>query len=227
MRNPVLERGRKGNLPKMSPGIALPLVMLILIGGCDEPPIGYRVLDENLSASRKIAVLPFMDTRTFVDDKDVHRDDLDEHARDIFAASLIARTVGQGVEVLSPPTSNRTGSLTSAEAAEIGRQLGADLVVAGQIFSFTATRAASIPPRAGMFVRVVSADDGALLFVGDSYQSAPIPGAGGGRESQAKNVADKLVDGFFRQTGGPALAGRTISSGSAFAKLIMATDEDD
>ena len=226
MHNPASRHGRAGNFFKVIMGAASPLLALILIGGCNEPTLGYRVPGGNLPSSRKIVVLPFMDTRTFVDDKDIHRDDLGEHAREIFTASLLDKSLVRGIEVLSPPTLTRTGSLTGAEAAEIGRQLGADLVVSGQIFSFTGTRAASIPPRAGMFIRILSADDAALLFVGDSYQSAPIPGASGGRELQAKNVATKLIDGFFRQTGGPVLAGGRITSGSALARLIMTADDD-
>ncbi|MCC8165733.1 MAG: hypothetical protein LIQ31_06210, partial [Planctomycetes bacterium] len=73
--------------------------------------------------------------------------------------------------------------------------------------------------RAGMFVRVVSSSDGSLLFAGDHYQAASLPGAGGGRDLQARNVSDRLVQGFL-QKAGPALShlGK-VASESAFAML--------
>ena len=193
--------------------------LLLLAGGCGESISSYQAPGDHVAEARRILVLPFLDTRTFVDERDPHRDDLGEHARGIFAAALRESQAGSGAEIILPPLPRREESISIAEAAELGRLHHADLVVAGQAFSFTETRAASIPPRAGMFVRVVSARDGVLLFVGDGYQAASLPGAGGGRELQAKNVAARLADGLAL-AGGRSLPGEKAASTRALAQLI-------
>ncbi|MDR1520099.1 MAG: hypothetical protein LBU23_08305 [Planctomycetota bacterium] len=208
-------RGRAGSI---AAGLAV-LALAPLIGGCDERLFSYRTGDGPPPASQKVLILPFLDTRTFVDPGDAHKDDLGEHAREIFASALRSSKFGPAVEILAPPLPRREASLTNAQAAEIGRRQGADLVVAGQIFSFTGTRAASIPSRAGMFVRVIDADRGVLLFVGDNYQAAAMPGAAGGRERQARAVAARIIDGFFQRTAA-SLSRLGFSSDQALASLI-------
>ncbi len=194
-----------------------------LAGGCSEQVVTYQVPGAPIASGQKILILPFMDTRTLVAEDDSHKDDLGKHAREIFAEAVRNNPAVLGAEVLTPDLPAQTRSLTTAEVAEIGREHGAQVVVAGQIFSFSGTRAASIPPRAGMFVRVVSSRDGALLFVGDHYQAAAVPGAGGGRELQARNVSNKLVEGILNQV--KSLADATaakVASGVAYASLAAA-----
>lgn len=190
-----------------------------LFSGCSDPVTIYQVPGDYMASGKKVLVIPFMDTRTFVDDKDPHREDMGKHARDIFVTALREKTTGIDLEILTPEMIRPRKSLTNAEVAEMGRQHSADAVVAGQIFSFTDTRAASIPPRAGMFVRVISASDGALLFVGDHYQAAAIPGASGGRERQAMNVATRLIEGFMNQAGTVVAATGKIASATALAVI--------
>lgn len=199
---------------------ALLLLLALLVGGCGEQVTMYQVQGTCVSTTQRVLVMPFMDTRTFTDSNDPHRENLGEHARDIYVQAMRDNPVLNGSIIMTPVLPKQSRSLTNAEVAEIGRQHGADVVVAGQVFSFTGTRAASIPPRAGMFVRVVSAADGAILFVGDDYQAAAVPGAPGGRDLQARNVADRLIDGMVRQ--GKPLAfrkDRRISSSTAYAML--------
>ncbi len=191
--------------------------ILVFLPGCTEPLTSYQVQGVSVAHGQKILVLPFMDTRTFTDSSDPHKYDLGYHARTIFVDSMRPHANGRTIYTPNLPLVKK--SLTNAEVAEIGRRMGADIVVAGQIFSFTDTRAASIPPRAGMFIRVISAQDGSLLFAGDHYQAANVPGGGGGRDGQAKKVADLLVQGFLansRQL--MADAGRIASTG-AFAMM--------
>ncbi|MCC8108789.1 MAG: hypothetical protein LIQ30_07035 [Planctomycetes bacterium] len=197
------------------------VAVLAIMAGCNEPVTVYQVPGTCVAAGQKVLVLPFMDTRTFTDDSDPHRYDLGYHVRGIFIDSM--RNHADGNVILAPNLPLPKKSLTNAELAEIGRRCQADVVVSGQVFSFTDTRAASIPPRAGMFVRVVSSSDGSLLFAGDHYQAATLPGAGGGRDLQARNVSDRLVQGFL-QKAGPALShfGK-VASGSALAMLSPVT----
>ncbi len=193
------------------------VAVLAIVAGCNEPVTVYQVPGTCVASGQKVLVLPFMDTRTFTDDSDPHRYDLGYHVRGIFIDSM--RNHADGTTIMAPNLPLPKKSLTNAELAEIGRRCQADVVVAGQVFSFTDTRAASIPPRAGMFVRVVSSRDGSLLFAGDHYQAATLPGAGGGRDLQARNVSDRLVQGFL-QKAGPALShfGK-VASESALAML--------
>ncbi len=170
----------------------------LLVSGCTEPLTMYQVPESGgyYASDKKILVMPFMDTRTFVPASDPHTPDLGNYARSIFVAAMREHDAS-GADILTPAMPQPTRSMTNAEVAELGRRHGADVVVSGQVFSFTDTRAASIPPRAGMFVRVIAAADGSLLFTGDHYQAASYPMAGGGRDLQAKNVSSRLVEGFM------------------------------
>lgn len=172
--------------------------LLSLIVGCTEAVNTYHVSNATtgLAVTDRVLVLPFLDSRTFTDPNDPYRDTLGEHARDVFTTALKDNASFNGTIVDAPGLPDQKTSLSIAEVADLGRTYGADYVVAGQMFSYTGTRAASIPARAGMFVRIVSARDGSLIFVGDHYQAAAVPGASGGRELQAKLVAEKLVDSF-------------------------------
>ncbi len=208
--------------PKPRAGLGTPILLavsliLAFLPGCTEPLTSYQVQGVSVAHGQKILVLPFMDTRTFTDSSDPHKYDLGYHARVIFVDAM--RPYANGNTIYTPNLPLIKKSLANAEIAELGRRMGADLVVAGQIFSFTDTRAASIPPRAGMFIRVISAKDGSLLFAGDHYQAANVPGGGGGRDGQARKVADLLVQGFLANSKQlVANAGRIASSG-AFAML--------
>lgn len=186
-----------GRLSFRLAGLAL-IGLLSLIVGCTEAVNTYHVSNANtgLAVTDRVLVLPFLDSRTFTDPNDPYRENLGEHARDVFTTALKGNASFNGTIVDAPGLPDQKTSLSIAEVADLGRTYGADYVVAGQIFSYTGTRAASIPARAGMFVRIVSARDGSLIFVGDHYQAAAVPGASGGRELQAKLVAEKLVDSF-------------------------------
>lgn len=199
--------------------VAVLTALAMLAQGCREPVTTYHVAGTKLNGVEKVLVLPFLDTRTFADPNDPFRDSLGNHARDIFAAAMVERRGGDDSNILTPDQPRPEGSLTIAQLAELGRQHDADVVVAGQIFSFTETRAASIPPRAGMFIRVVSAKDGSLLFVGDHYMSAAVPGAPGGRELQARNVSNRLLDGLIETARPLARATLGVASHRALANL--------
>lgn len=168
--------------------------LLAAVIGCNEPLTTYQVSRSCLSSTDKVLVLPFMDTRSFVANNDPATESLGNTARDMFADALREDTDVRFAEVMTPDMPTPEKSMTMAEMAEIGRTHGADIVIAGQVFSYNETRAASIPPRAGMFVRAVRSSDASLLFVGDHYQSAAVPGAAGGREAQARIVARKLIE---------------------------------
>ena len=207
---------------------------LALGGGCNEPVTIYQVPGTCVSTGQKVLVMPFMDTRTFVDNGDPLKEDIGEHVRDIYVAAMRENSAAATAVILTPDMPRQEKSLSNAEVAELGRRHGADIVVAGQVFSFTGTRAASIPPRAGMFVRVVSASDGAILFVGDHYQSAGVPGAPGGRDLQARHVAETLVEGLMRDAAPALQVAGTVASGTALAMMSplspdgpFANDEDD
>lgn len=194
--------------------------LLSLVVGCTEAVNTYHVNNATtgLAATDRVLVLPFLDSRTFTDPNDPYRDNLGEHARDVFTAALKDNASFNGTIVDAPGLPEQKTSLSIAEVADLGRAYGADYVVAGQVFSYTGTRAASIPARAGMFVRIVSSRDGSLVFVGDHYQAAPVPGATGGRELQAKLVAEKLVDSFATRLKSPEQASlRQPAAGSMMA----------
>ncbi len=202
--------------------LGLAVVALVwAFAGCTEPITTYKTSSETLASGDKVLVMPFLDARTFTDPNDPYRETLPAHARDIFAEAMRDHDSGKHTQVLTPDLPAPEGSMTIAEVAEIGRRYGADYVVSGQIFSFTETRAASIPPRAGMFVRVVSTRDGSLAFVGDHYMSASVPGASGGRELQARLVANRLLDTMAEQAKAVARARAAAAAGlSAYASYI-------
>ncbi|MDR1613492.1 MAG: hypothetical protein LBT97_12030 [Planctomycetota bacterium] len=202
-------------------GLALLMLLLLAVSGCGEPLNVYKVSGQAVDPGSRVLVLPFMDARTFVDPRDPYQDNLGEHARDIFAAAMREHPLAGNCEIVAPEIARPEGSMTIAEVAAIGRRHGVDFVVSGQVFSFTGTRAASIPPRAGMFIRIVSARDGSLVFVGDHYQSAPIPGAPGGRELQARSVSDRLVEGFVAGVGADPMARRSTRSAKAMASINL------
>lgn len=201
--------------------LAAVLAAALAAPGCTEPFTAYHaaVGQSSVADSGTILVMPFMDTRTFVGKNDPRKMDLGVHARTIFVNAMRDSDAGAGAVIITPSIPQPMKSLTNAEIAEIGRRYGADAVIAGQVFSFTGTRAASIPPRAGMFVRAVSAHDGSLLFVGDHYQSASIPGAPGGRELQAQNVSERLVEGLLSKVRPAASIARGIASSAAMAMI--------
>ncbi len=199
--------------------IAIIALLALAILGCNEPISTYQVSRRCITGDETVLVLPFMDTRTFVDNNDPHKYDMGNHARDIFVAAMRDNRVGKDSNILTPAIARQKKSLTNAEVAELGRQYGADLVVAGQVFSFTDTRAASIPARAGMFVRLVSSKDASLVFVGDHYQAAAVPGVGGGRDMQAKYVSNRLIEGICSSIA-PAVASLDrVASDTALASI--------
>ncbi|MBN2713256.1 MAG: hypothetical protein JXR97_12620 [Planctomycetes bacterium] len=169
---------------------------LLLAGGCGEPLTAYRAAGHDPKAVKKMLVLPFLDARTFRDEKDPVNDNLDVEARDIFVSAIKANDLLKDKEIITPDMHRSKDSLTTEQAIALGRKYGADAVVVGQIFSYTETRAASIPPRAGMFIRIFSVPDKRIVFVGDHYQSAGGPGATGGRKRQAEMVAEAIVKSY-------------------------------
>lgn len=191
-----------------------------LLPGCSEPLTLYHVpgAETMLANGGKVLILPFMDTRTEIGKDD--RGDIGYYTRDIFVEALREFRADQVVELMAPKLPRRTRSLTNAQVAELGRQYGADLVVAGQVFSFAGTRAASIPPRAGLFLRIINAHDGSLLFVGDHYRSAGVPGAEGGRDLQALYVSARLIEGFLKKLQ-PALIASNNSAVAPLGALAM------
>ncbi len=190
----------------------LGLLLLAYASGCSDPYTMYQASGAKVGTGETVLVMPFMDTRTFLAKNDPHRDDVGVYVRDIFADVLRERTAERGAEILTPDMPKQERSLSTAEIAEIGRLHGAAAVVAGQVFSFNATRAASIPPRAGMFVRVISSKTGAVLFAGDHYSASSVPFVGDDRDDQAHLVATKLVEGFLRESESRTPAAPAVSS---------------
>ncbi|MCC8180125.1 MAG: hypothetical protein LIP23_04335, partial [Planctomycetes bacterium] len=217
MRHGLFSTGRNGMRLAALSGLAM---LALLAWGCSEPVTTYQVAGSKLGGGERVLVLPFQDTRTLVEDNDPHKEDLGTHARDIFISAMKEFPNAESVTIITPDERPSAGSLTIAQLAEAGRKHQADVVIAGQVFSYTGTRAASIPPRAGMFIRAVSVKDGSLLFVGDDYVSAAIPGASGGRELQAKNVSKRLLESLVEQVKPVAVAliPRAASS-AAYAML--------
>ena len=209
-----------GNKPlKLRLLAALTALCLGYVAGCSDPYTMYQVPGSYVAEGQKILILPFMDTRTYQSKDDPHRYDLGIYVRNLFAEVLRQHPQASGNTILIPHIQAPTKSLTNAEVAELGRQHGADIVISGQVFSFTDTRAASIPARAGMFIRVISAKTGALLFVGDHYQAATVPVAGGNRDQQAKIVSTRLVDGIMAHAGQAVSRAAEIASDAALAML--------
>ncbi|MCX7934636.1 MAG: hypothetical protein N3A66_05180 [Planctomycetota bacterium] len=167
-----------------------------LAAGCGEQISAYRLIGHNPAAAKKILILPFLDTRTFKDPRDPHMDTAREKAREIFIAVMRKMPIFQDKEIIAPPADRECVSLSAGRAIALGKQHAADLVIAGQIFSFTETRAASIPPRAGLFVRIFSVADEQLVFVGDDYRAAAGPGARGGREAQLELAAQAILNEY-------------------------------
>ncbi len=182
--------------------IHYPLIVFMLLtptvffSGCGDPVTGYRLSGHNPAAVRKILVLPFLDARTFRDQKDPVAGKLGYLARDLFVEVLKKNPVLGNKTILVPEVARDETSLSLAEALDYGFRFDADLVIVGQIFSYTETRAASIPPRAGMFVRFFSVPDRRVVFVGDDYKYAGGPGAKGGRRLQAELVATDLINSY-------------------------------
>jgi len=174
----------------------LSLFFLALLGGCGEQISAYRLIGHDPAKAKKILVLPFLDTRTFKDPRDPHIDTAREKTREIFISVMRKMPAFQDKEIVALPAARDCHSIAADRVLAIGRQHGADLVITGQIFSFTETRAASIPPRAGLFVRIFSVPDGKLVFVGDDYRAAAGPGARGGREAQAELAAQAILNEY-------------------------------
>lgn len=213
-------RIRLANRHALAAGMLIMVISAVaLLPGCSEPLTLYHVpgAESLLAQGGKVLVLPFMDTRTDAGKED--RGDTGNQTRAIFVEALREFHADRVVDIMTPKMPKRTRSLTNAQVAELGRQYGADIVIAGQVFSFAGTRAASIPPRAGLFVRIINAHDGALLFVGDHYQAASFPGADGGRDMQALYVSARLIEGFITKLQPAFLAVGEIAPLGALAML--------
>lgn len=167
---------------------------IFFCAGCAETAMGYRLPDHQISTVHRAAILPFLDTRTFRDPND--QENLSLKIRDTFAAAFKEHPSFQHVEVVMPEVTTPIASLTLDQILAIGRQAQADIVITGQVFSYTETRAASIPPRAGLFVSIFSVSEGRLVFVGDDYRAAAVPGARGGRDVQGKLSAQAIVASY-------------------------------
>lgn len=170
--------------------------VMMALGGCGEPLTMYLVADHNPAEAKRVVVLPFLDVRTFRDENDPLNDRVAAECRDVFLAAMRASETFAGKEIEAPEFDRETDSLTAKQALGYGRSYGADLVIVGQVFSYTETRAASIPPRAGMFVRIFSVPEERLVFVGDHYLYAGAPGAEGGRRRQAELVSEEILKNY-------------------------------
>ncbi|MBN1257340.1 MAG: hypothetical protein JXA52_06505, partial [Planctomycetes bacterium] len=102
-------------------------------------------------------------------------------------------------KIIAPLFQREEQSLSLARVLDYGREFNADLVINVQLFSFAATRAASIPPRAGMFVKMYSVQNEKTVFVGEDYQAAGGPGGSGGREMQAQLVAKAILQQYAKE----------------------------
>ncbi len=172
--------------------------------GCGGPSVqAFRAPGHDPAAARTVLVLPFLDARTFRDPEDPVEDPA-EAARGIFLDAWRAHPVLGRKVVVAPFVDRPARSLSMAELVDYGRRFQADEVVAGQLFSYNETRAASIPPRAGMFVRVVSVPRERLVYVGDDYQAAAAPEGKGARDRQARLVADAILDQYAAQASQPS-----------------------
>jgi len=186
--------------------VFLMLISAMLCGGCGDPVTGYRLSDHNPATVKRILVLPFLDARTLREKKDPVNGKLESEARDLFVEVLKKNPVLGGKTILVPEVSRDETSLSLAEALDYGFRFDADLVIVGQIFSYTQTRAASIPPRAGMFVRFFSVPDKRVVFVGDDYKFAGGPGAKGGRRAQAEIVVANLINSYVASNPSSAIS---------------------
>ncbi len=178
----------------------------LFLSGCGDPVSSYRLPDHDPRTAQTILVLPFLDARTFRADRDPVNGKLETVARDIFVEAMQDHPAFRGKTILRPEVGRDRTSLSLAEALDYGLRFNADLVVAGQVFSYMRTRAASIPPRAGLFVRIFSVPDKRMVFVGDDYKYAGGPGARGGRRLQAEVAAKNLLQSYVasKPAGGTA-----------------------
>lgn len=206
-------------------------VVVSLLAGCGEPLTAYYAAGHDPSRVGTVMVLPFMDARTFRSENDPANDTIGTDMRGVFAEALRRQDRFAGVQILEPDLVRPSDSLTVEDALSYGRGHGADLVVVGQVFSYTDTRAASIPPRAGMFVRFVSVPEERLVFVGDHYLNAGAPGAEGGREKQARLVCDAILNSYAkaaesREAGGVVDLRREDVTTRGVANLVPTATEN-
>ncbi|MFH0910830.1 MAG: hypothetical protein V1918_04925, partial [Planctomycetota bacterium] len=171
---------------------------------------------------RTVLVLPFLDVRTFRDHKDPLDPKAAERARRIFLEALRTHPLFERKTVVAPLCERPAGSMSLAEALGFGERFHADLVIAGQLFSYAETRAASIPPRAGMFLRFFSVPERRLVFAGDDYQASGAPGGEGGRDAQARRVADAILARYAAPpTGRPGRPSETSAEDTELPPALL------
>lgn len=176
-------------------GLFISVLMLVglLFSGCGSEITAYRYSDCFVESSDKILVLPFLDARTFVDKNDPLKDQVAEKARLIFVEELRKNCDFARAMLIVPKIEGQHSNYSMSDAVLLAGKYNCNIVFCGQVFSFTGTRAASIPPRAGLFVRVFDAAKKKQIFAGESYNAAGVPGADGGREHQCRIAAAKIL----------------------------------
>lgn len=181
--------------------LRMTLVVCLLAPGCSNPSVAtYRLPGHDPDAVQTVAVLPFLDARSLRDPRDPLDDEAAEVTRRIFLEELQATPALARRTLIAPRLAAPTISRSVSEAVDFGQQLQADLVVAGQVFSFVDTRGASIPPRAGLFVRFISVPEERTVFAGEDYRAGG--SKPGGRQERAREVCRAILDQYGQ---GPAL----------------------
>ncbi|MHC4870611.1 MAG: hypothetical protein ACYTFY_02085 [Planctomycetota bacterium] len=176
------------------------LIASLFLLGCGSEISAYKYADYQPEKRTKILVLPFLDTRTFKDKADPLKDKVAERARLLFIKELRAHKKLNRAIVIAPELEKRSHDYSLYDVKCFAEKYNSELVFCGQVFSFTGTRAASIPPRSGLFVRAFDGANGKLVFAGESYNAAGVPGADGGREHQCSVAAAAVVRNFIEES---------------------------
>lgn len=180
------------------------LLVAALLGGCGAQSVrAVRVAGHRPAAEPTVLVLPLVDARTFRDPKDPLGALAAERVRQILLEEMRALPAFERRTIVAPRLPELEHPASLGRALSLAERYGAGLVVAGQLFSFMETRAASIPPRAGLCLRVFSAPEKRLVFFGDEYQSSGAPESLGAREVQARSVCRALLQHYLLEAAAP------------------------
>ncbi len=208
-------------------GYFLPLVICILITGCGSSINAYKKENAGVKRTDKLLVLPFLDSRTFTDKTKANTiDNIKDITRNIFVDELrknkkFARTI-----VIMPKLSPSNYDYSLAKVLRLAKKYDCNIVFCGQIFSFVKTRAASIPPRAGLFIRIYDVRKKAEIFVGESYSAAGAPGARGGREYQCKLASKNILNNFLKGNSATTVTIPNPSKGSPKVLILPYYEKD-
>jgi hypothetical protein len=190
----------------------------LLFSGCgDGVGSGYKVFDHDAAKCQTVVVLPFLDARTLRDKNDPLNDTAAAKAREVFVSALNAKEAFREKKVIAPDFERTPFSFTLKQCLEYGRQNQADLVIAGQVFAFVETRAASIPPKAGLFVRIFSVPEKRMVFVGAHFLSGSC-----GREALVREVTSSILDLYVKgEAEGGALKAEVTKKPEASAPKVL------